>query len=344
MDLVLNVADDLLLDQVWASVLPASAFALPPTAAFVKASLNSSSHLPIIASDASKWSQLISYIPHPPLSVDYLASDELALSYASAWPRDYIPRQLISLFVVTLIGIHILYFVFAWLSYKYIFNHEMMKHPKFLKDQVKAEIHHSLQAFPLMTLFTLPWFEAEVMGYSKLYDNVDEYGWGYLLFSVFWFLVFTDFGIYWIHRWEHHRLWYRWLHKPHHKWIVPTPFASHAFHPLDGYFQSLPYHFFIFIFPMHRVLYLGLFVFVNFWSILIHDSDMITGHPLETIINGPAHHTLHHLYFTVNYGQYFTWADRMGHSYRQPLSELDPLLEVHAADAKKQKEALGKDQ
>lgn len=30
---------------------------------------------------------------------------------------------------------------------------------------------------------------------------------------------------------------------------------------------------------------------------------MVTGHPLEKIINGPAHHTLHHLYFTVNYGQ-----------------------------------------
>lgn len=30
---------------------------------------------------------------------------------------------------------------------------------------------------------------------------------------------------------------------------------------------------------------------------------MITGHFLEKLINGPAHHTLHHLYFTVNYGQ-----------------------------------------
>jgi Delta7-sterol 5-desaturase len=78
---------------------------------------------------------------------------------------------------------------------------------------------------------------------------------------------------------------------------------------------------------------------------------MITGHPLEAIINGPAHHTLHHLYFTVNYGQvnniyffpsfsnqnfnrmmwgtqYFTWADRVGKSYRKPESSLDPLLEV----------------
>lgn len=33
---------------------------------------------------------------------------------------------------------------------------------------------------------------------------------------------------------------------------------------------------------------------------------MITGHPLEHVINGPAHHTLHHLYFTVNYGQVHT--------------------------------------
>ena len=37
--------------------------------------------------------------------------------------------------------------------------------------------------------------------------------------------------------------------------------------------------------------------------IQFHDSDMITGHRLEHLINGPAHHTLRHLYFTVNYGQ-----------------------------------------
>jgi len=57
---------------------------------------------------------------------------------------------------------------------------------------------------------------------------------------------------------------------------------------------------------------------------------MITDHPLENIINGPAHHTLHHLYFVCNYGQYFTWADRVGGSYRHPKKELDPLLEVPA--------------
>lgn len=62
---------------------------------------------------------------------------------------------------------------------------------------------------------------------------------------------------------------------------------------------------------------------------------MITGHFLEKVINGPAHHTLHHLHFTVNYGQYFTFSDRMGGSYEQPAKELDPLLAVKMADQKK---------
>lgn len=44
------------------------------------------------------------------------------------------------------------------------------------------------------------------------------------------------------------------LHKQHHTFKIPTPFASHAFHPLDGFLQSLPYHVYPFIFPLHKVL------------------------------------------------------------------------------------------
>ncbi|KAI0833274.1 hypothetical protein BC628DRAFT_1414101 [Trametes gibbosa] len=342
MDIVLHLADEWVLDKAWATLLPISAFT---TASTNTPGLYNSSHAPFLPSHSSAWSQLISYIPHPPLPDELLTSPFVSSeTIASAWPRDYLPRQALSLLTITFVGIHILYFLFAGLSYQYIFDHEMMKHPRFLKNQVKLEIQMSMQAFPGMILLTLPWFLAEVRGYSKMYDNVDEYGWLYLVASIFLFLVFTDYLIYWVHRWEHHPICYKWLHKPHHKWIIPTPFASHAFHPLDGYLQSVPYHIFPYVFPLHRKLFLGLFVFVNFWSILIHDSDMITGHPLEKVINGPAHHTLHHIYFTVNYGQYFTWADRMGKSYRQPKSEYDPMAEVKAAEAKRTKLALGKDQ
>ncbi|SJL09310.1 related to sterol delta 5,6-desaturase [Armillaria ostoyae] len=302
MDFVLSTADELLLDKVWARVLPLH-------------------HTNTSTASFGQWDP-ISVPPFP--------------AAASSWSRDYIPRQIISLSVLTLIGIYALYFIFAWLSYKFIFNHDMMRHPKFLPNQVRLEIMTSVRAFPVMTLLTLPWFQAEVMGYSKLYDGLDTYGWPYLFASIPLFLLFTDYCIYWVHRWLHVPFIYKVLHKPHHKWIIPSPWSSHAFHPVDGYLQSVPYHLFVFLFPLHRMVYLGLFVFVNFWSIFIHDSDMITGHPLETVINGPAHHTLHHIYFTVNYGQYFTWADRVGNSYRQPEKSLDPLLEVQLRGNKKE--------
>lgn len=100
------------------------------------------------------------------------------------------------------------------------------------------------------------------------------------------FLLFTDYCIYWIHRLEHHPSIYKHIHKPHHKWIsefrsffretwvnllplVPTPWAAYAFHPLDGYIQSVPYHLFVFVCPLQRHLYLGLFVCINIWTVFV---------------------------------------------------------------------------
>ncbi|KAF9922151.1 c-5 sterol desaturase [Linnemannia zychae] len=143
-------------------------------------------------------------------------------------------------------------------------------------------------------------------------------GWGFVLVSCIAFLLFTDFGIYWIHRWLHHPLIYKRLHKPHHKWIVPTPYSSHAFHFLDGYAQSVPYHAFVFLCPMQKYIYLGMFAIVNLWSVLIHDGEYKLD---STLVNSAAHHAVHHLYFNYNYGQYFTFWDRIGGSYRRPKYE-----------------------
>ncbi|GMK58137.1 hypothetical protein CspeluHIS016_0501690 [Cutaneotrichosporon spelunceum] len=268
-----------------------------------------------------------------PAPVSSLNSTSLPSSTlkVSRLARDALPRQTLSLFVIALTGALSLYFLFCSLSYYFLYDRRLEHHPKFLVNQKRQEIISSLIAAPVIDVLTLPWFLGEVRGYSKLYNSVAEYGWAYFAFSAVWFLVFTDFMIYWIHRIEHHRSIYKYIHKPHHKWIVPTPYAALAFHPLDGYAQSLPYHIFIYLFPMHRLLYLGMFGFVQFWSILIHDGDMISGHLLERYINSPAHHTLHHIYFTVNYGQYFTWADKTFDSHRDPRPELDPIHDSIAA-------------
>lgn len=187
MDLLLTICDDYFLDRVWAKVVPLSAFASSPELA---KSFNVTSPILPVFSSTSKWAQIIAHLPHPPITADNVASlyahsvASQTMPQMSAWPRDYVPRQIISILVLTLIGIHILYFLFAGLSFTFIFNHDMMQHPRFLKNQVKLEIQSSLKAFPFMTLLTLPWFQAEVMGYSKLYDGLDTYGYTYLVLSV----------------------------------------------------------------------------------------------------------------------------------------------------------------
>lgn len=355
MDVVLRLADDYLLDRVWATVWPAVPRTILNTAATLASAAGAGQNGGIFQTSSKSASSSILDSFGNNFTATLANSQTLehlqnavygASEWGSKWqglsalPRDNFYRQCISLYAITYVGILLLYFSFATASYYLFFNKEMMKHPRFLKNQVRLEINASLSAFAPLDLLTLPWFVAEVRGHSKIYDTIDAHPWGwkYAALSIPFFLVFTDFCIYWVHRLEHHPRLYKHVHKPHHKWLVPTPFASHAFHPIDGYAQSLPYHIFVFLFPLHRWVYMGLFVFVNMWSILIHDSDMICNSPLEKIINGPSHHTLHHLYFTVNYGQYFTGCDRLGGSYRAPKAEDDPLLAVTGKGDKAAKE------
>ncbi|KAI8370564.1 uncharacterized protein BYT42DRAFT_595284 [Radiomyces spectabilis] len=251
-----------------------------------------------------------------PTSMAANATSEFAIN----WTRDNVLRQSLSIFIMVTLGGWFFYLAMASFSYYFVFDHETMDHPKFLKNQVRLEIECAVSAIPGFSLLTVPWFVGEVNGHSMLYDGVpqDLKGWLYLVASVPTFLFFTDFGIYWAHRWLHHPLLYKRLHKPHHKWIVPSPFASHAFHPVDGYMQSVPYHLYAYLVPMHKWLYVFMFVFVNFWTVMIHDGNFISH---SHIINTTAHHAVHHLYFNYNYGQYFTLWDRLGNSHRQPTDE-----------------------
>jgi len=167
----------------------------------------------------------------------------------------------------------VLYFICASLSYRFIFDHATFTHPKYLKHQVKLEIRQTMISMPIMAMFTSPCFLAEVRGYGKLYDAPSDAPfalYNFLQFPIF--VCFTDLAIYWIHRGLHHPKIYKTLHKPHHKWIMPTPYASHAFHPLDGFAQSIPYHLFPFIFPLQKFAYVALFILINIWTVFIRTS------------------------------------------------------------------------
>jgi len=263
-------------------------------------------------------------------AADPLFLDAVYAKLSPGWmgaDRSDMTRQFISLYLIVLLGGTMLYLFFSGLDWFFIFDRTYMKHPKILKDQVRREMGVALASIPLMSLLTAFVFLAEVRGYSKLRDEVGS--WQEEAAGIGLFLVFTDFWIYWIHRGLHHPLVYPTIHKTHHLWKVPTPWASHAFHPLDGFAQSTPYHLFVFLHPMNKLVYLVMFVFVNCWTISIHDGYFVSK---DGFLNSCAHHSEHHLHFTCNYGQYFTLWDRMFGTHKSPdFANLDPKSHVKAS-------------
>ncbi|KAJ5083565.1 hypothetical protein N7456_012992 [Penicillium angulare] len=313
MDVILDILDTFVFDKCYASLLPDPTFA-NTTAFELSPPVNQhvSLYYPL---QASQW------------------------AYASVWKRDNILRQFVSFFFIALIFAWALYLLGSLILYHTIFDKRMMSHPRFLQNQISQEIMQGVTSIPVISLLTAPFFVAEIRGFSKLYDFSSQSPfWGYSLLQYPLFILFTDSGIYWIHRGLHHPLVYRWCHKPHHKWVVPTPFASYAFHPLDGWAQSLPYHVFPLIFPLQKCAYLGLFMFVTLWTVLIHDAEYLS---TSKFINGAACHTMHHLYFNYNYGQYITLWDRLGGTYRTP--EEDAFKKKQNAEEEAKASAVKKD-
>lgn len=338
MDLVLEVCDSYLFDNLYSKILPTSlASHFTPkvqsllrlnkgvcNSTFLQESLATLNNLPRVNKD------IYGYTP-------YLL-DFTPATFSSLLPRNNLLRELVNLWAIVTVFGWLLYLLAASLSYVFIFDKTIFNHPRYLKNQMSMEIKLALSAIPLMSLLTCPWFMMELNGHSKLYMDVDweHNGLRNILLEFISFIFFTDCGVYFAHRWLHWPAVYKALHKPHHKWLVCTPFASHAFHPVDGYFQSLPYHVYPLLMPLNKVSYLILFTFVNFWTVMIHDGNHMYN---SKVVNGTACHTVHHLYFNYNYGQFTTLWDRLGGSYRRPEDDLfDPSLKSKATMDKQIKE------
>ncbi|XP_033125365.1 lathosterol oxidase-like [Anneissia japonica] len=260
--------------------------------------------------------------------------------YPKDWSEDYWLRQWITLLLVANFGAISLYLSFSYFSYVFLFDKRLMSHPFFLKNQIQDEILLSFWSLPCISLPTCSIFLLEVRGHSKLYDDTSSFKYGFYgaLLDFIPLILFTDAAIYWIHRLMHHKTVYKYVHKKHHIYKVATPFASYAFHPLDGFMQSVPYHIYAFAFPLHKYIYLFMYIFVMLWTIIIHDGDYRIPDPLKPYINGSAHHTDHHMYFNYNYGQFFTLWDRIGGSYRTPSPYVGdgPIYQIEKLQMKNQ--------
>ena len=159
---------------------------------------------------------------------------------------------------------------------------------------------------------------------TQAYHTVDEIGgWTNHLLLLGLYFSLVELGIYWMHRTLHTNKWlYKHVHLKHHYYNAPetlTPWASIAFHPLDGILQASPYVIFMFVVPCHYPTHFGLLFFTALWATYIHDAmDFNFGSALSEIIMGSKYHTVHHTHYIYNYGQVFTICDRIFGTLRVP--------------------------
>jgi Delta7-sterol 5-desaturase len=229
-----------------------------------------------------------------------------------------LPETPLNTFLVLTLGGLVLYFFFSGISYVLFFGPGKARfHPTYEPEPAvdRLAMKWSLIGTLGNVVLMMPLHLAMANGWSRVYWNVSDFGWGYLALSIVLYVAFTETWIYWAHRWLHTPWAYKKLHKVHHDFRVTNSWVSMAFHPLDSFLQAAPHHLFGFLLPVHGLVYLTFVSFVSVWSVMIHDRVSFVR---STVINTTNHHTLHHWYYNYNFGQFFTFWDRLMGTWKDP--------------------------
>lgn len=182
--------------------------------------------------------------------------------------------------------------------------------------RILTEIKHSGYTAAVFALMGVAIYFLSEAGYTKVYLELEEYGWGYLAFSFVFLTVLHDTYFYWMHRLMHHRKLFPIVHKVHHYSNNPTPWASLSFHPLEAILEVGIIPVVVLFVPFHPLV---LFLFASWsllWNVIGHLGFELfpkgfVNHPIFKWFNTSTHHNMHHSKANCNYGLYFNFWDRM---------------------------------
>lgn len=230
------------------------------------------------------------------------------------------------IFVFLSVGGILTYLGLATLTYRYFFvRHRDRYLPEYEPDELdlRKAVFWGVVSVIGNAVLTAPIHYLVAAGHTRVYFDFAEHGWVWFVASIFVYLFVTETLIYWTHRALHHRTLYKWIHLKHHEFRKPTPYAGVAFNPLDSFLQALPHHLCVLFLPIHVSIYVVNLAFVLVWAVMIHDRVSIVRHPFVLFT---GHHTIHHHFNKYNYGQFFTFWDRWGGTYKSPFEQPEKFL------------------
>jgi len=214
-------------------------------------------------------------------------------------------------------GITVPFFLVFWVLYKERFQPRRIqpKRNRFSLS-IRRELKYSIISLCIFTVIDALIYLAQLKGYTKLYTDVDKYGWAYLVFSVILIIFLHDALFYFIHRFMHHPKIYNRVHKLHHLSTDPSPFAAFSFHPLEALCEASIYVIFAFLFPVHMAALWAWQIIQVTLNVIAHLGyeiypENFNRHWLFKFKTPSTHHNMHHAKVNGNYGLYFTWLDKL---------------------------------
>lgn len=152
-------------------------------------------------------------------------------------------------------------------------------------------------------------------GWSRLYFDVAQHGWAYLVVSTMAGFLMIDAALYYAHRLLHHRALFRHVHRWHHRYVAPIAFTTAAMHPAEFLLYMALTIAPSFLIPMHAAAFAALVGYTYVIGIVDH-----TGVRLRWKL--PVHgdgefHNEHHTHFHCNFGHHTSLFDRLHGTVRR---------------------------
>lgn len=217
------------------------------------------------------------------------------------------------------------YLVFYVLNSKKYFHIKIQKKSPFSKI-IKLEIFYSILTLIIYSVSSWLIFYFYNTGDTKIYIDINQHGYLYLVFSILFMIIVHDTYFYWTHRLIHLPKIFKIAHKVHHISHNPTPWSAFSFHPIEAIISIGYIPIFIFLMPSHPFALFAFLSFMTFINITGHlgyeiFSIMFMRSVVGKWLNASTFHNLHHRHSKYNFGLYFTFWDRLMGTFNEGIKE-----------------------
>lgn len=169
-------------------------------------------------------------------------------------------------------------------------------------------------------------------GYTAIYQDISSNDWWYLPLSLMISMLIHETYYYWLHRWMHNPLVFKYVHQVHHASVTTSPWTAFSFHPIEGFLEAIIFPAIVFLLPLHTSVILIQLTIMTFSAVINHLGIEIypknkAGNFLGQFVIGATHHSLHHKQYKFNFGLYFTFWDKWSQTE-------SPLFKKHFEERK----------